>query len=138
MPQREGPPTDAAREIVAPVDADHPRRVTERGDLREQLRLYRLPRDEQLDGLDSRGGRRLDQILALRDKEAELVPPAPLRQLPNELEPLVLTGSNQASSAALACAAIAPKAAGSLTARSASTFRSSAMSALRQPATNWL
>ena len=44
----------------------------------------------------------------------------------------------QASSAALACSAIAPNAAGSLTARSASTLRSSSMPAFAQPCTNWL
>ena len=44
----------------------------------------------------------------------------------------------QASSAALARAAICEKPAGSLTARSASTFRSSPISAFRQPETNWL
>src|SRR4029453_13077080 len=44
----------------------------------------------------------------------------------------------QASSAALACAAILPNASGSLTARSASTLRSSGISALRRPATSWL
>ena len=37
-----------------------------------------------------------------------------------------------------ACSATSLKAAGSLTARSASTLRSSSMFALRQPATNWL
>src|SRR5205814_498339 len=42
------------------------------------------------------------------------------------------------SSAERACSAILPNAAGSLTARSASTFRSSGISALRSPATNWL
>jgi hypothetical protein len=47
-------------------------------------------------------------------------------------------GGARASSAALACAAILPKASGSLTARSASTLRSSGISALRRPETNWL
>src|SRR5215211_179331 len=44
----------------------------------------------------------------------------------------------QLPSAAFACSAILPKAAGSFTASSASTLRSSSMPALRQPATNWL
>src|SRR6266540_2791318 len=42
------------------------------------------------------------------------------------------------ASADFACSAIAPNAAGSLTARSASTFRSSSMPACLQPAMNWL
>src|SRR4029453_1320796 len=45
---------------------------------------------------------------------------------------------SQLSSAAFACSAILPNAAGSLTASSASTLRSSSMPASRQPATNWL
>jgi hypothetical protein len=53
-----------------------------------------------------------------------------------EKDPLALGG--QLSSAAFACSAILPNAAGSLTASSASTLRSSSMPALRQPATNWL
>jgi len=44
----------------------------------------------------------------------------------------------QACSAAFARSAIAPKAAGSLTARSASTLRSSSIPALPSPFTNWL
>ena len=44
----------------------------------------------------------------------------------------------QPASAAFALAAILAKAAGSWTARSASTLRSSSISALRSPATNWL
>ena len=42
------------------------------------------------------------------------------------------------ASAAFACSAIAANATGSLTARSASIFRSSSIPALRHPATNWL
>jgi hypothetical protein len=53
-----------------------------------------------------------------------------------EKDPLEL--GSQLSSAAFACSAILPNAAGSLTASSASTLRSSSMPALRQPATNWL
>jgi hypothetical protein len=44
----------------------------------------------------------------------------------------------QLASADFAFSAIAAKASGSDTARSASTLRSSPISALRQPATNWL
>src|SRR5919204_3244816 len=125
-------------EIRSPVDTDHPRRMRERRDLREQLRLHRLPCHQEFHRLHARRPRRLDEILALRDEEAELVAPATVGELPDELELLVLPRPDQVSSAAFACAAIAPKAAGSFTARSASTFRSSAMSAFRRPATNWL
>jgi hypothetical protein len=44
----------------------------------------------------------------------------------------------QLCSAAFACSAILPKAAGSLTARSARILRSSSMPAFRQPEMNWL
>jgi hypothetical protein len=44
----------------------------------------------------------------------------------------------QLSRADFACSAIFPNAKGSLTARSASTLRSSSIPALWQPATNWL
>ena len=97
---------------------------------------------EQLDRLDLRRPRRVDEILALGNEEPELVAPAPVGELAYELELLVVAGDDQAavccSSAVFACSAMTPKAAGSLTARSASTFRSSVIPALRQPATNWL
>ena len=47
-------------------------------------------------------------------------------------------GGQLSSSAAFACSAIFPNASGSTTAISASTLRSSSISAFRQPATNWL
>ena len=94
--------------------------------------------DESVDRSEPRVERSLDEILTLADEEAEPIAPAAARQLPDELEPLVRRGCDQASSAAFARAAIAEKAAGSWTARSASTLRSSSMFALRQPATNWL
>jgi hypothetical protein len=52
------------------------------------------------------------------------------------LEDLVLRQAD--SSADFACCAIAPNAWGSLTASSASTLRSSGISALRNPAMSWL
>src|SRR5439155_4233565 len=126
-----------AGQIVPPVDADHARRMRERRDLRQERRLDVLACDEQLDRLDAARGH--DEILALDREEAELLPPAPLVQLADELQPLVVLGGDQAlASAAFACSAICPNAAGSLTARSASTFRSSSMPALAQPLTNWL
>ena len=46
------------RQVVAAVDADHPRRVRGGRDLREQPRLDVLARDEQLDRLGGRRRRR--------------------------------------------------------------------------------
>ena len=117
-----------------------------RRDLGEQPRLDVLARDEQLDRL---GRRRLDEILALADEEPELVAPAPLVQLADELELLVVARrdhaamprgalARQAASADLACSASLPNAAGSLIARSASTLRSSSTFAAFRPEMNWL
>jgi len=47
-------------------------------------------RDEQIDRLDAGRGRRLDEVLALRDEQPELVAPAPVAKLADELEPLVV------------------------------------------------
>jgi hypothetical protein len=66
--------------------------MRERRDLREQRRLDRLPGDEQVDRLDRR---RLDEILALDDEEAELVTPAPFPELADELQPLVVARGDQ-------------------------------------------
>jgi len=54
---------------------------------RQQLRLDVLPRHQQLHRLDSR---RLDEILPFDDEEAELVPPAPVAELADESQPLVV------------------------------------------------
>src|SRR5439155_6760242 len=141
-PERERQRRQAAREIVPAVDADHARRMGERRVLGEQLRRDVLARHEQLDRLDPCLPGRVDEVLALGHEEPELVAPAPVGELADELELLVVAGDDQAavccSSADFACCAMAPKAAGSLTARSARTFRSSVIPALRQPATNWL
>jgi hypothetical protein len=115
--------------------------MRERRDFGEQLGRDRLTGDEQLDRLETGRVCRLNEVLALGDEQPELVTPAPVMELADELEPLVVARGDQAvvdPSAALACSAIAPNAAGSLTARSASTFRSSSMPALPQPWTNWL
>ncbi len=118
--------------------------MPERRHLRHQLRRDRLPGDEELDRLDAGLAGRVDEVLTLRDEQPELVAPAPVVELADELEPLVVAGGDQAadaeeaSSAALAFSATAPNAAGSLTARSASTLRSSSMPALPHPFTNWL
>ena len=128
-------------QIVTPEDADHTWRMTQRRDLGQQGRLHVLAGDEHLDRLDATAERSLDEIFSLGDEEPELVAPAPVVQLSDELELLVFAGGDQAASEAsadLAFSAIAPKACGSLTARSASTLRSSSISAFFKPATNWL
>jgi hypothetical protein len=47
-------------------------------------------RDEQLDRLEPGHVRRLDEVLPLRDEQPELVAPAPVAELADELEPLVV------------------------------------------------
>jgi hypothetical protein len=67
--------------------------MCERRDLREQGRLNVLSCHEQLHRLDAGG--RSDDVLTLRDEEPELVAPAPVVQLADELEPLVVAGGDQ-------------------------------------------
>jgi hypothetical protein len=62
-------------------------------DLGEERRLDVFARDEQVDRLDANG--RLDEILTLRDEQLELVSPAPVVELADELEPLVVAGGDQ-------------------------------------------
>jgi len=78
------------RQVVAPVDADDPRRVRELRHLGEQLGCEVLARHEKLDRLDPRRGRRFDEILPLDDEKPELVAPAPVTELADELELLVV------------------------------------------------
>jgi hypothetical protein len=66
--------------------------VREGRDLGEQRRLDVLAGNEQVDRLDPGG---LDEILTLRDEQLELVSPAPVMELADELEPLVVAGSDQ-------------------------------------------
>jgi hypothetical protein len=67
--------------------------VREGRDLGKQRRLNVLARDQQLDRLDAGG--RLDEVLPLDSEQPELVPPAPVVELADELEPLVVAGSDQ-------------------------------------------
>jgi hypothetical protein len=61
--------------------------VAERRDLAEQLRKDVLARDEQLDGLNARGGGSLHEILALDREQPGLVPVLARREeLPDEAE----------------------------------------------------
>ena len=66
--------------------------MRERRHLREELRRDVLPCHEQIDRIGSGGD---DEILAFRDEEAELVPPAPVVELADELQALVVAGSDQ-------------------------------------------
>jgi hypothetical protein len=69
--------------------------VRERRHLREQCLLDVLSRDQQFDRLDACSLSSGDQILTLSDEEPELVPPAAVLQLADELELLVLAGGDQ-------------------------------------------
>jgi len=90
VPERERRVAGPARQVVAAVDADDAGRVAERRDLREQLGRDALPRDEQVGRLDpGRGGGR-DEVLPLGDEQPELVAPAPVPELADELEPRVV------------------------------------------------
>jgi len=96
VPQREpdvGQRID--RQVIPPEDADHPWRVGERRHFREQCRLDVLARDQQFDRRDACSLSSGYQILTLRDEEPELVPPAAILQLADELELLVLARGDQ-------------------------------------------
>jgi hypothetical protein len=67
------------------------------GRLGEQLRLDILAGDEQVGGLEPRREPGLDEILPLDCEQAELVAPAAVTQLADELQPLVVAGGDQAS-----------------------------------------
>ena len=82
--RRRAPPS---RQVGSAVDGDHPRRMRGARDVGEQLRLDVLAGAQQVDRL---GGRGLDRVLALDEEEAELVAPAPVVQLADELQPLVV------------------------------------------------
>jgi hypothetical protein len=66
--------------------------MRERGDFGQQRRLDRLPGDEQVDRLDAGG---VDEVLSLDREQPELVSPAPLAELADELEALVVAGGDQ-------------------------------------------
>ena len=93
VPERERHRPHAARQVGTAEHAEHARRVRERRHLGEQRRLDVLAGDEQVDRLDAAGG--LDEILTLRDEQLELVAPAPVMELADELEPLVVAGGDQ-------------------------------------------
>jgi hypothetical protein len=64
--------------------------VRERRDLGQQRGLDVLARNQDLDRLDPSGERRIDEIFTLCEEEPELVAPAALVELPDELELVVL------------------------------------------------
>jgi hypothetical protein len=69
--------------------------MSEGRDLGQEHRLDVLTGDEKLHGLDPGVDRRLDEILTLRDEEPELVAPAAVLQLADELELLVVERGDQ-------------------------------------------
>ena len=71
--------------------------MRERRDLGEQLRLDVLARDEHVRRLESGVEPGLDEVLALDREQPELVAPAPVVQLADELEPLVVARGDQAA-----------------------------------------
>jgi hypothetical protein len=71
--------------------------MAERRDLRQQGGLDVLPRDEHVDSVEPAGERGIDEVLALDEEEPELVSPAALVQLADELELLVVARGDQVS-----------------------------------------
>jgi hypothetical protein len=70
--------------------------MAERRYLREQLRLNVLACAENVRGLEAGIEPGLDEVLALDREQPELVAPAPVVQLADELEPLVVARGDQA------------------------------------------
>jgi hypothetical protein len=64
--------------------------MPERRDVCHELRRDSLPRDEEIDRLEAGGAGRFDEILTLRDEQPQLVAPALVAELADELEPLVV------------------------------------------------
>jgi len=69
--------------------------MRERRHLREQLGRHVLAGDEHVRRLDPGGEAGLEQILPLDREQPELVPPAPVVELADELEPLVVARGDQ-------------------------------------------
>jgi hypothetical protein len=66
--------------------ADYTRRIAERRHRCELRRVDVLARHEQLDRLDARGTRRLDEILAFADEQAQLLALARGREPSDQLQ----------------------------------------------------
>jgi hypothetical protein len=71
--------------------------MAERRDLRQQGGLDVVARDEHVDSVEPAGERCIDEVLALDEEEPELVSPAALVQLADELELLVVARGDQVS-----------------------------------------
>jgi hypothetical protein len=69
--------------------------MRERRYLREQLGGNVLSGDENVRRLEPGGEPGLEQILPLDREQPELVPPAPVVELADELEPLVVARGDQ-------------------------------------------
>jgi hypothetical protein len=64
--------------------------MRQRGHLGEEVRRDVLTSDQPVDGFEAGGETGLDEILSLDRKQPELVAPAPVVELADELEPLVV------------------------------------------------
>src|SRR5207247_2583884 len=89
---------DAPRQRLATVDAQHTGRVRHRRDPRQQLGLDVFARAEDFDRLDARVAGSLDEILALDDEEAFLLPlAARLEQAVDEAKLRIRRGRDHSS-----------------------------------------
>jgi hypothetical protein len=70
--------------------------VREGGRLRQELRGHVDSHGQPVDRLDPGRGRGIDEVLPLDDEQPELVAPAPVAELADELEPLVVARGDQA------------------------------------------
>jgi hypothetical protein len=78
-------------------DGDDARRVREFRHLGEQPGLDVFPREQNIRRLQAGVEPFLEEILPLDREQPQLVPPAPVMELADELEPLVVAGGDQAS-----------------------------------------
>jgi hypothetical protein len=69
--------------------------MRERRHLGQQLGRNVLSRDEHVGGHEPGGEPGFEEVLPLDREQPELVPPAPVVELADELEPLVVAGGDQ-------------------------------------------
>jgi hypothetical protein len=69
--------------------------MRELGQLGEELRLHVPARDEQIDRFDPRRTCRLDEVLSFDREQPQLVSPAPVVELADELQALVVARGDQ-------------------------------------------
>jgi len=89
------PPT---RQVIAAENTDNTRRMRERRHLREQSGLCVLACDENVGRLEASAEAGFDEILALDREQPELLAPAPVLKLAEELESLVVARRDQSRS----------------------------------------